>query len=194
MERYFVAEDALLLTLVTKDSTVLDVGCGNGRNIHALAPIAKHILGIDYDERMIEAARHDVGTMPNVELRVADIYNFPPTPQYDLVLATYNLLGSAETEKENRPRLVQKLLDLTKPGGVCFLSFWSDVGIVFAHKYYPAIGIPVKKVEGLSVVTEQGVFQRFSKTDAKRIAEGFGVKYKIHDLAGLMYGLEFRKE
>ena len=58
-----------------KGARLLDVGCGHGVLVALLAAgnPARHVVGIDPDERKIEWARASVGRLPNVELRACTI-------------------------------------------------------------------------------------------------------------------------
>lgn len=65
------------LALLPSDWTIADLGCGTGKTISTLAPHVAHVIGIDREKAMLEAARRRNATLPNVELRNGDLYNLP---------------------------------------------------------------------------------------------------------------------
>jgi SAM-dependent methyltransferase len=191
MADYFEKENSYLNNLVSAESLVLDVGCGNGRTMRFLAPLVKKVVGIDYHEQMIEAARQNLADVQNFELIHGNFFETNLNIKFDLVFASYNLLGSAEIAQNQRQRLLQKMVEITKTGGHVIASVWSDVGIDFANKYYPYIGIKVLKIEGNNVHTDQGTFKRFTKSELKGLADGIGKSFKIVELSNIFYLLDF---
>ena len=51
------------LKLITKDSSVLDVGCGAGRYAIAFAQVCHNVIGTDLSPQMIEYAKKRAGNM-----------------------------------------------------------------------------------------------------------------------------------
>lgn len=56
---------------ISIDKVVLEIGCGTGRLVELVSPLAKHVIGVDYSEPMIEKAKLLVRLL-NVEFRVND--------------------------------------------------------------------------------------------------------------------------
>ena len=67
----------------------LDIGCGIGRLLVALAPELGSIVGIDISAVMIETASHRAMGLDNVRIRRTDGYDLRvfPDAEFDLVLA-----------------------------------------------------------------------------------------------------------
>lgn len=191
MADYFEKENNYLKNLVTSESVVLDVGCGNGRTTKFLAPYVKKIVGIDYNPKMIKSARENLVGISNVEFLQEDFFEAELLQSFDLVFASYSLLGSVEMNPENRKQFLQKMAKHTKLGGHVVVSAWSVAGIDFAKSYYPYIGINVLKIEDNNVVTDQGIVKRFSKQDLEKLAEGIGTSFNIIELTKLFYLLDF---
>ena len=190
MAEFFVKENNYLKNLITIDSSVLDVGCGNGRTMKFLAPYVRQVIGVDYDFHMIDAAKQNLSSMGNIELRQEDYLKNNYGKIFDLVYASYNLLGSAEVKPEQRKELLQKMISETKTGGHTVASVWSDKGIEFAKKYYPYIGIKFLSIEGNNVMTDQGIFKRFSQQELIDLAEPYSKNFKIIELTGIFYLLD----
>ena len=53
-------------------STVIEIGCGTGKNTAFLCSKARTVLALDFSEKMIDRAKAKIG-FPNVVFRVADI-------------------------------------------------------------------------------------------------------------------------
>jgi SAM-dependent methyltransferase len=95
--------------------SILDIGCGEGQLTLVFArlfPEAK-IIGIDKDEKAIEAAQRATKGMPNVEFRVGDILQGLPTGPFDLVYASLVLMHIPGT-----PGIIKSVYDVLKPGGL----------------------------------------------------------------------------
>jgi SAM-dependent methyltransferase len=57
---------------VTRDTVLLDVGCGIGRLLTALAPEVRSVTGIDVSGEMVKAARRRCAGLPNVTVVKGD--------------------------------------------------------------------------------------------------------------------------
>lgn len=75
--------------LVGPRTRVLEIGCGSGRFVAALAPLAAHVTGLDVSPGMIEAARQRCGGLANVRLAAGSGRDLAGVPDgsVDLVLA-----------------------------------------------------------------------------------------------------------
>lgn len=75
--------------LLGPDRRVLEIGCGIGRFVEALAPEVQHVCGIDISREMIEQARRRCASLPNVDLAVSSGRDLSPfaDKSFDLILA-----------------------------------------------------------------------------------------------------------
>jgi predicted TPR repeat methyltransferase len=74
--------------LCNSKSRVLDLGCGTGRMLAALAPRVGEIAGVDISEAMIQAAKSRVRHLPNASVSRISGRDFSErTGPFDLVLA-----------------------------------------------------------------------------------------------------------
>ena len=74
-----------------ENSTVLDVGCGSGRNSALFADLgARRVVGIDFSGPMLELAREyarAAGVAEQCEFIQADFLDYPFTETFDVVVA-----------------------------------------------------------------------------------------------------------
>jgi ArsR family transcriptional regulator len=66
-----------LMGLLPDEPIIAELGCGTGPNLVAHAPVAGQVIGIDRDDRMLEAARERVEGYANIELRQGGLEDLP---------------------------------------------------------------------------------------------------------------------
>lgn len=99
-------------------ATVVDVGCGTGRNLPLLVPrlgASGRIVGVDYSEGMLERARERVAAhgWRNVELLRGDAVTLEDVPEpVDAVVSAwcYGIVYDLEAA-------LHRAVDLLRPGG-----------------------------------------------------------------------------
>lgn len=100
------------------ENSVLDVGCGQGRDAIALAKLGYNVTGIDSSSvgigQMLESSKRE-----GVELRgiVGDIYSFEFFSEYDIILMD-SMLHFYKNDISKETGFVNKILDSMKPNGV----------------------------------------------------------------------------
>jgi len=116
------------ITELPDNCSILDLGCGNGRNSIYLASLARgfKIMAIDFSVKMLRIAKNKTQQQKldrNIEFALGDIAKLPlATGSIDnaIFVATLHHLPSAELR-------LQSLIDLErclKPGGRAFVSVW----------------------------------------------------------------------
>lgn len=75
-------------TEVRAQERVLDVACGPGLVVRALAEHADHVVGIDMVPAMLDRAREILAGLPNVALTLGDVLSLPfPDDSFDVVVS-----------------------------------------------------------------------------------------------------------
>jgi ubiquinone/menaquinone biosynthesis C-methylase UbiE len=109
---------------VSPGMTVVDLCCGDGWFTFPLARIARSVVAIDIDAKMIEAAKvrlAERGGAPNCTFAVADAYDITRVVREAI---DHVFLANAFHGVPDRPRLARAIHDVLKPGGLFAVVNW----------------------------------------------------------------------
>jgi SAM-dependent methyltransferase len=85
-----------------RHTTVLELGCGTGRVLTALAKISDEIHGVDASPSMLEVCKRKLLDSPiprcRVSLHVADIASFDLGRTFDLIIAPFRVVQNLDTD------------------------------------------------------------------------------------------------
>lgn len=113
-------------------TSLLDAGCGHGRNLVYFLQNGFDVYGIDQDKSSIvniqEVARQLAPQIPADHFCMADLRKIPhENSRFDAVLSNA-VLHFAEDEKHFR-QMVDEIWRVLKPGGLFFCRLASSIGI-----------------------------------------------------------------
>ena len=95
---------------------VLDIACGFGGTLRALAQLGCHVKGIDISENCVNHARDAIaaaGLGDQVDVSVGDFHNIDSAPDsWDAVVCQEAIIHSP-----NRPRVFAEVFRILRPGG-----------------------------------------------------------------------------
>ncbi len=97
-------------------SSVLEIGCGNGRDAKEILKYTSHYIGIDVSEELIKMARE---SEPDAHFEIADIENYTFPEHVDLIIAFASLLHS---DKENLQVILDKAHEALHEHGIFYIS------------------------------------------------------------------------
>jgi cyclopropane fatty-acyl-phospholipid synthase-like methyltransferase len=104
--------------------TILDAGCGEGKNAVALAKLGANVTAIDCSAVALENARNTFNC-DSVDWQLGDIREFDSKGRkFDLVIA-YGLMHCLQSKSEIFA-IVRHLQEMTKPGGWSMLCAFND--------------------------------------------------------------------
>lgn len=159
-----------------KNGFILDIGCGNGRNIIALAREAKMKgYGFDVSEEAIRQAKKSAGDLPiKFEVRNASKELSLPDTSVDVAL---DMMTSHFLKKVERENLLKEILRVLKPyGWLFFKSFLleGDQHALRMLREHPA------GEESAYIHPKIGVYEYVWTEEALR--KFFSPHFKIHKL------------
>jgi SAM-dependent methyltransferase len=98
---------------------VLDVGVGTGRTAAYLKPLARHYVGIDYSQEMIDYLRR---TQPEVEAHLTDMRDLSAwgAGAFDFVFAPNNVIDAVS--HDDRVRVLAEVRRVLSDGGLLVLT------------------------------------------------------------------------
>jgi SAM-dependent methyltransferase len=118
------------------EKAALEIGCGNGRFLEALAPEFGHITGIDISAAMIAAARERCRHLPNTDARHTQGRDLAPIPgaSIDLVLAVDSFPYIVRCGAELVRRHFEEAARVLKPDGHLLIFNYAYSGSPDEHR------------------------------------------------------------
>ncbi|MEK7586094.1 MAG: methyltransferase domain-containing protein [Patescibacteria group bacterium] len=151
--------------LVPKENpSVLEIGCGNGRDAKEIVKRTNNYLGIDVALKFIEIAKENV---PEGKFEVADIENYTFPKNLDIAFAFASLI---HVPKDSFEKVLRELYSALNTGGVARLSM-----------KYSEVYKEIEKEDEFGIRT----YYLYSKEDIERFAGNFNIiKNETNELRG----------
>lgn len=122
--QYLEAELGHVLEAICKGDRILELGCGYGRILPALANKAGSVFGIDSSLESLLLAREFAGGSQNICLACMNAVKMGITDNlFDKVVCVQNGISSFHVDQHD---LICECIRVTKPGGVVFMSSYSE--------------------------------------------------------------------
>jgi cyclopropane fatty-acyl-phospholipid synthase-like methyltransferase len=193
LKSYLKLEEMFIREKVSKDSTVLDIGFGEGRYLNLLSKSCKKIIGVDYSEIMFDFCKR-LFDDKNIELFKADIKDFEYLEEsFDYIICAFNTFGNMSYETQIS--LLKKVEKFLKPNGTFFLSIYSEYAKDMQFEFYKKIGLKIINSDQNFVYTEEFKSERFSQAKIYKIITQ-NTKLKVINISMLnpvSYILEIQK-
>jgi SAM-dependent methyltransferase len=124
--------DQLLKGRYDNCKKILDVGCGNGRNLVYFLRNGYKVFGVDPQPRAVETARELSAALapdnPLENFMICAAENLPyPDAAFDLVICSAVLHFARDIQHFDT--MLQSMFRVLKPGGYFFARLASDIGI-----------------------------------------------------------------
>jgi ubiquinone/menaquinone biosynthesis C-methylase UbiE len=108
--------------------TILDAGCGNGRNMYWFLHNGFNINGIDISEVAIAQLKSSYPALPEGNLVISSLENIPFASNYfNHIICSAVLHFAKNTAQFNL--MVAEMVRTLKPGGSLFIRMTTDIGI-----------------------------------------------------------------
>ncbi|WP_180043394.1 bifunctional 2-polyprenyl-6-hydroxyphenol methylase/3-demethylubiquinol 3-O-methyltransferase UbiG [Acinetobacter sp. YH16039] len=104
------------LRYLPEQASILDLGCGSGRDTLAFKKKGYQVEAIDYSAELVKKARE----LTNIEVRQQSFYDLAENNKYDGIWACASLL---HCERDRLAEVLWLILKALKPNGVCYMSF-----------------------------------------------------------------------
>jgi SAM-dependent methyltransferase len=141
-----------LSTLPDGPGAALELGCGDGRNLTALARKGYSLNGVDMVDSTVQSRKLNPW-LKDLNFQQVDILTYEPLREgYDVLVCSEVLHFFNKDELQT---VMAKIVGAVKPGGYIFLDLLSDLS-----RYFQATGEPFvwDKEAGLSVQDSEGLF------------------------------------
>jgi len=188
-KRLFEQEKKYLENNVKSDSRVLDIGCGDGRNILSIVEKVQSVVGIDIDPKAIEDAIRRLHQYKNVQIILGSAFDLPCDEyQYDVVILSMTFVNFSNHKNKSLTEMKRVL----KPGGKIVMSVYSEHAMNERLNMYKKIGVPVQEVLVKEVIFDKSVgantSEQFSIQDIESMAKSVGLKMTHYEeVLGLAY-------
>jgi len=124
VRQYLDAEVSFVLERVQPGDAVLELGCGYGRIIPALAEKAGKVVGVDTSEASLEIARELLCDIGNCELMRMDAVALEFADNaFDVVICIQNGISAFHV---NQKQLINEAVRVCKAGGSVLFSSYSE--------------------------------------------------------------------
>ncbi|MBQ6389035.1 MAG: class I SAM-dependent methyltransferase [Mogibacterium sp.] len=97
------------------EATIIDMGCGSGRDVMAFSDMGHHVIGLDASEELVKLARERL----EINAVVGDMSYWKARAPYDGIWCCASLIHLNGVEKK---RFFNNLEYNLKPGGIIFIS------------------------------------------------------------------------
>lgn len=117
LEADMSATQEKFLSLLPKGASILDLGCGSGRDSLCFLQKGFQVTAVDGSEELAKFASELIGQ----EVIVADFKDLAlPAASFDAIWASASLL---HVHSEDLPGILAKVINLAKTGAIFYLSF-----------------------------------------------------------------------
>jgi ubiquinone/menaquinone biosynthesis C-methylase UbiE len=176
-QKLFDAEKDYLLKHIKPDTNVLDIGCGDGRNMRTILEKTKFITGIDNDQVAVRDAEKHFSDIPTVKIIHGEATSLPFKDNSFNVVTFLMILPNLDTHKTEALFEAKRVL---KSDGIIILSTFAETAFDEKMKIYKKIKLPIVSIDGTKFIFDKSlganVSEQFSREEIELLAQGVGLK------------------
>ena len=178
---WFEQEKKYLGKNITKNSKVLEVGCGEGRSLKDILPITKNLTGIDNDQKAVDDAKKRFKNYPSVKIIKAEAKELPfKAEEFDFVICMTTFANFGK----DKFKVLEEMKRTLKKNGRIIISVFNENAWETRSKVYKKVGAKIKELKKGRAVFEGGIVsEQFSKKELEDIFTQ--VDLKINDIIKL---------
>lgn len=163
-KRWFEEERKYLLKHVTKNSRVLEVGCGDGRSIKDILDITTNIIGIDHEEKAVSDGKNNFKDYKSIKILKAKAENLPfKDKDFDFVICMTTFANFADSKQ----RVLSEMKRVLQDDGFIIISVFSEDAFEERIKMYKKLNAPIKEIKGTTVIFDEEIGDNISEQFSK---------------------------
>ncbi|MFC1720943.1 class I SAM-dependent methyltransferase [Patescibacteria group bacterium] len=175
-QELFDSEHKYLLENITTNSIVLDVGCGEGRNIKSILETSTFVYGVDNDADAVKDAKENFKDLDSVQIMQGAAANLPFEDKMFDIVTFLMILPNLDKDKEKSMQEISRVL---KDDGFVILSTFADTAFEDRMEMYKLVNAPIKKIEKTKVIFDESfganVSEQFSLQEIEKLAKSAGL-------------------
>lgn len=180
----FRRERDFLLQNIEVDDVVLDLGCGDGRNIRTVLERTMCVVGLDNDVKAIQDVKNRFGQNSYPEFVCGDIIKLPFEKESFDVSVMFMVFYNLQKKKMMALREVYRVL---KRKGILLIDTFSETALKERMKIYKRVNVLIDSVDTHGKVTmENGgiVSEQFSLDEMRDMLAGSGFTIEKYEKIG----------
>ena len=167
-KKWFEKEKKYLQKIITKDASVLDVGCGNGRSIFDILPKTKNVTGIDHDNKAVADAKNNFSKYSSIKIIKADAAQLPfDSEEFDFVICMITFANFAD----KKFKALEEMRRVLKDSGKIIISVFSENALEERMRVYKTSGVKIKEVKNGTVIFDESLGDSISEQFTKEQLE-----------------------
>lgn len=184
-QELFEAEKRYIKENISADALVLDIGCGEGRNMQSIFENTSNVYGVDMDPKAVEDAKKRFEGIDTVQVVCASATELPFK---DETFDTVTFLMILPNLADKKLSAMKESARVLKKDGKLILSTFAETAFDERMKIYKQIGIPIKKIDGTTfrfegnITSEQSSLEQLTGLGA-RVGLEMNDHAKVGDIA-----------
>ena len=176
IKQYVKEVHKYLLKHVKGNVLILEVGCGTGDFIKAIAGQVKKIVGLDVSPKLIKIARQNLSGIKNISLIQGDVWSLKlPKHHFDFIISMWILPNINEPIE-----FIKKVKSSLKETGVIFIDTYSENATFERIKMYKKYGLHVLEHNEEEIVIQEGLTEKvYSRKDLEKLFFSAGMHVEI---------------